>query len=236
VRDKIALEGSIVTDKQSNPWFLLLVDDSDSVLSIMARIAAMIPYLDVATAYSAEAALPIAQARTPDLVISDLMMPGHDGLWLLKQLRKGGILCPFIVLTGCHDAGSVIDLYRAGAVRYLMKPSPVGDVYQTIVESLPPPMVFEFNTTPGSRVHVAGDFNDWNTDQFELSENPEPGHYQVTIPLSRGRHQYKFIVNDRWVCDPKQPEKTVTDQGHENSVITVRSPFESPLVKGLVLP
>jgi len=78
--DKISLEELTVNEQTLNPWFLLLVDDSDSVLSLLARIAAMIPHLDVAKAYTAQAALDIAQARTPDLVISDIAMPGHDGL------------------------------------------------------------------------------------------------------------------------------------------------------------
>jgi len=145
-------------------------------------------------------------------------------------------MCPFVVLTGCYNTNQIIDFYRAGATRYLLKPSPVSEIYQSIVESLPPPVQFELTTTPGSRVHVAGDFNNWNKDQYEMSENPEPGHFQVTIPISRGRHEYKFIVNDHWECDPKPTERIITDHGFENSIVSVASPFESPLKKGLVLP
>lgn len=221
--------------EQRNPWFLLIVEDSESILTLLAKIGGMIPHLDVGKTYSAESALEIARSRKPDLVISDLGLPGKDGQWLLEQLHREDISCPFIVLTACHDSARIIDLYRAGAIRYLLKPSPVSEIYQAIIELLPPPVEFEFNTQPGSRVYVAGDFNNWNAQQYQLLENPEPGHYKCRIPLSRGRHEYKFIVNDQWQCDPNRPLKAFTEQGYENSVIEVASESHSPLETGMLL-
>jgi putative nucleotidyltransferase with HDIG domain len=57
-----------------------------------------------------------------DLVLSDIMMPGTDGLSLLDQLRADYPAIPAVMLTAVHDIHVATNAFRRGAVDYLLKP------------------------------------------------------------------------------------------------------------------
>ncbi|SDT72843.1 response regulator transcription factor [Jiangella sp. DSM 45060] len=67
------------------------------------------------------AALDVVEATRPDVVLLDLRMPGHDGIWALEQLRERGCDIPVLVLTTFDDDTLVLDALRAGARGYLLK-------------------------------------------------------------------------------------------------------------------
>lgn len=225
-----------MNNENSKPWRLMIVDDADSILTLVEKIAGMVPQLEISKCHSAEEAFAVAKLQAPDVVISDLVMPGMGGKWLLDQLRQARIVCPFIVLSGCSDAKIMIELFQAGAYRYITKPARVSVIYQALLDALPSPVYFEYKAASGSRVFVAGDFNGWNAGQYQLVENPEPGHFACRIPISRGQHEYKFIVNDEWVCDPACQKKCRNSWGIENSVLEVQAPTTSPLQHGITIP
>ncbi len=78
---------------------------------------------------------------------------------------------------------------------------------------------FELHADPGSRVFVAGDFNDWSPETRQLKE--KDGVYSATMMLPAGQYQYKFIVNGAWCVDPECEDWMPNDQGSLNSVVTV---------------
>jgi 1,4-alpha-glucan branching enzyme len=80
---------------------------------------------------------------------------------------------------------------------------------------------FELSAPPGSRVFVAGSFNDWNPTQHRMVDNPGSGHCKVTVDLPPGRHEYKFVVDGVWHIDPNCPQWVLNGQGSLNSVISV---------------
>lgn len=57
---------------------------------------------------------------------------------------------------------------------------------------------------PGAHtVALVGDFNDWSKQAIVLQPADKPGVWTASVPLSRGRHEYAFIVDGkRWVADP----------------------------------
>ncbi|TFH16982.1 MAG: hypothetical protein E4H02_04145 [Lentisphaerales bacterium] len=81
-------------------------------------------------------------------------------------------------------------------------------------------VTFKIQAEPKSEVFVAGTFNGWNPRKNKLTRK-EDGSYRTTILLSKGRHQYKFIVNDIWCVDPACPEWAPNGLGSLNSVISV---------------
>ena len=80
-------------------------------------------------------------------------------------------------------------------------------------------VTFQIRADEGSTVYVAGSFNDWDPRKNRLMG--KAGLYSATILLPKGRHEYKFIVNDAWCVDPECPTWTPNSVGSLNSVITV---------------
>ena len=83
-------------------------------------------------------------------------------------------------------------------------------------------VTFRIEAGPESDVHLAGSFNDWNPSADRLSRENGNGTYAVTLLLPVGRHEYKFVVNGEWRCDPAGADWVPNGHGSLNSVIEVR--------------
>ena len=79
---------------------------------------------------------------------------------------------------------------------------------------------FQIAAESGSRVHVAGSFNNWDPDNNQLNE--KKGIYATTLKLPVGKHEYKFIIDDNWCVDPQCEDWVPNGFGSINSVVTVK--------------
>jgi response regulator RpfG family c-di-GMP phosphodiesterase len=114
----------------------LIVDDDASVRDVISVLLKEEGY-GCTCVESAEAALNfLEQAGEVHLVISDMKMPGHDGLWLLDQLRRIHPETAVIMLTGYGDTESAVECLRRGATDYLLKPPRVTDLIRAIERAL----------------------------------------------------------------------------------------------------
>lgn len=100
---------------------ILVVDDDSAVTSVLKRGLSYEGYA-VDTAASGEAGLAIARERTPDLVILDIMMPGIDGLEVLRRLRAVDSHLPVLLLTGKDAPADQVQGLEHGADDYVIKP------------------------------------------------------------------------------------------------------------------
>ncbi len=100
---------------------VLVVDDDDLVRGAVVRMIRA-EGRTVIAASSAEDALRIAGSEELDVVISDLRMPGIDGLMLLTKLRENNLDLPVIFLTGSPSIETAASAVAQGAFRYLLKP------------------------------------------------------------------------------------------------------------------
>ena len=97
---------------------ILLVDDHPEV---RLSLAGFIESLGHSTAHASTGAEALVAARSqrPDLVISDLRMPGMSGIDLLQTLEELDDPPPFALMTAFGDAETAIQAMRLGAVDYL---------------------------------------------------------------------------------------------------------------------
>jgi putative nucleotidyltransferase with HDIG domain len=114
---------------------ILIVDDDASVRDVISVLLKEEGY-GCACVESAELALAHLEKTEAHLVISDMKMPGHDGLWLLDQLRRKHSETAVIMLTGYGDTESAVDCLRRGATDYLLKPPRVTDLIRAIERAL----------------------------------------------------------------------------------------------------
>jgi two-component system nitrogen regulation response regulator GlnG len=98
-----------------------LVDDDASIRWVLERAlrnGGMTPR----TFEAAEPALEALRRDAPDVLITDIRMPGQSGLSLLRRIRDTRPALPVIVMTAHSDLGSAVSAYEGGAFEYLPKP------------------------------------------------------------------------------------------------------------------
>jgi len=99
----------------------MAVDDDDRLRDLLKRFLSREGY-DVTTAKDAASARKLMSTMTFDLVILDVMMPGEDGLSLLKSVREQRSTTPVILLTARGLPAERIEGLKLGADDYLPKP------------------------------------------------------------------------------------------------------------------
>lgn len=112
---------------------LLVVDDEAPLLRALEALLAGEGF-EVTTARSgAEAMIKLAQS-VPDLIISDIRMPGISGYELARQLRESSrtALVPIIFLTAKGESGDRIEGFRAGVDAYFTKPFIPGELLAVV--------------------------------------------------------------------------------------------------------
>ncbi len=100
---------------------LLLVDDEDGIRRMLALTLADVGW-EVRTARSAEEALALYRERPAPVVITDIKMPGMDGLELLKALKVQDPECEVVLITGHGDMDLAIQGIKLDAADFVTKP------------------------------------------------------------------------------------------------------------------
>jgi DNA-binding NtrC family response regulator len=105
---------------------VLVVDDDPSIREALTRTLG--PEMDVRAAESAERALAMLGEAAPDVILSDVRMPGLDGLELLRLLRERAPAVDVVMMSAFDDMPTVVTAMREGAVDFLPKPLDLHDV------------------------------------------------------------------------------------------------------------
>jgi class 3 adenylate cyclase/CheY-like chemotaxis protein len=102
---------------------LLVVDDDQPSRELLARRLHRLGF-QVATAVDGQEALDLVSSRSFDLLLVDCVMPGMDGLELLRRVRQQKAMneLPIIMVTGRDSSGDVVQALKLGANDYLTKP------------------------------------------------------------------------------------------------------------------
>jgi excisionase family DNA binding protein len=100
---------------------VLVVDDEASIRDLLAKTLALAEY-DVDLAPDGRTALERLRIIPYDLLITDLKMPGVDGLTVIREARRLKADLPVIIITGYSTEASAIDALNLGVSGYLTKP------------------------------------------------------------------------------------------------------------------
>jgi two-component system, NtrC family, nitrogen regulation response regulator NtrX len=100
---------------------LLLVDDDPNTLASLSRAFRMEGY-EVVVCDKPDRALQLVQQEPFDLIFSDVVMPGKDGLQLLEEMKKTAVAAPVVMMSGQAHIQMAIRATRLGAFDFLEKP------------------------------------------------------------------------------------------------------------------
>jgi len=82
-------------------------------------------------------------------------------------------------------------------------------------------VAFALDMPEATSVAVAGTFNNWSPDQTPMRRE-RSGKWKAVVFLPSGRHEYRFVVDGRWISDPAASETVGNSYGSTNSVLAVQ--------------
>lgn len=100
---------------------ILVVDDEEAVRDLLARTLTSADYM-VDTAPDGASALERVRQAAYDLLVTDLRMPGMDGLSVIREARRTVPDLPVVIITGYSTEANAIEAINLGVAGYLTKP------------------------------------------------------------------------------------------------------------------
>lgn len=119
----------------SSPNKVWIIDDDRSIRWVLER-ALKADDLVITSFVDADTALAAARRELPDVVVTDIRMPGLNGLEFVEHIHQLDEQLPVIVMTAYSDLDSAVGAYQSGAFEYLPKPFDVDDAVALVQKAL----------------------------------------------------------------------------------------------------
>lgn len=120
--------------KATSARILIVEDDPDGLRSVSEAIADM--GYDISTATSVEDAWSQFHREKPDVVLTDLVLPGADGLELLDRVRSAADPVPVLLMTAHSSVETAVRALKNGAYDYLTKPLDLDDLQARLARAV----------------------------------------------------------------------------------------------------
>ena len=114
---------------------LLIIDDDANTLASLARAFRLAGH-EATVCDNAARALDLAKAERFDLILSDVVMPGRDGIALLEDLKNGGVAAPVVMMSGQATIEMAVRATRLGAIDFLEKPVSTEKLLVTVANAV----------------------------------------------------------------------------------------------------
>src|SRR5512137_80347 len=115
----------------AKPLDVWVVDDDASIRWVLER-ALRQAGVDTRSYDNADAALAALRQGAPDVLVTDIRMPGRSGLEMLEEIRAKRPRLPVIVMTAHSDLESAVAAYQGGAFEYLPKPFDIDQAVELV--------------------------------------------------------------------------------------------------------
>ena len=114
---------------------VLLIDDEPNILKLLARRLRKEGY-SVLTANNGENGLELLRKESIDLIVTDMRMPGIDGLEVVRRVREWSGDIQLIIMTAYGTIKSAVEAMRLGAYYYIVKPFELAEIVLLIRNAL----------------------------------------------------------------------------------------------------
>ena len=179
---------------------ILVVDDESQITRVLRTTLSAQGY-EIRVANDGETALEIVKDFTPDLVITDLMMPNMNGIELCRRLRKTSNV-PILVLSVRGEERSKIEALDSGADDYITKPFSTGELLARVRAALRRAPL----STPEQKTKIeGGDFRiDLDSRSVRVGDREvrlTPKEFDVLVYMAQHPHKvltHRAILNAVW--------------------------------------
>ena len=110
---------------------ILIIDDDASIRWVLEK-AVNREQIDAICVENTNNIVEIISTHQPDAIISDIRMPGIDGLTMLSSLQESHPHLPVIIMTAHSDLDTAVAAFKGGAFEYLPKPFDIEEALQVI--------------------------------------------------------------------------------------------------------
>jgi DNA-binding NtrC family response regulator len=110
----------------------VLVVDDEAILLKSCRLVLEAEGCDVIAAASVDEALAVLERQVPDLLLIDVKMPVHNGMYLMRQVKQRQPDIPIIVMSGYVTSETIQEAEELGAATFLPKPFTPDELAETI--------------------------------------------------------------------------------------------------------
>ncbi len=114
---------------------ILVVDDEEAIREVVTTLLESQGFSCTA-ASNGKVALQYLNGQSPDLVLSDMVMPEMDGMKLLQWIRSHDKDVPVIMVTAMHDLSTALEAIRRGAYDYILKPFEKDQLFLSVRRAL----------------------------------------------------------------------------------------------------
>src|SRR6202050_5665998 len=114
---------------------ILVIDDDANTLASLARAFRLAGH-EATVCDNAARALELAKAERYDLILSDVVMPGRDGIALLEDFKNIGVTSPAVMMSGQATIEMAVRATRLGAIDFLEKPISTDKLLLTVENAL----------------------------------------------------------------------------------------------------
>lgn len=114
---------------------ILVVDDDAIVIKSCRRILEAEGF-EVSSVPSADKALEVLKSYDFDLLLIDVKMPKHDGMYLMREIKKNGPEIPIIIMSGYPTPETITDVLRLGATLFIPKPFKPDELVKSVRQAL----------------------------------------------------------------------------------------------------
>lgn len=188
---------------------ILVVDDEMGIRELLSEILGDEGHV-VTTAEDANSARELRLAHAPDLVLLDIWMPDTDGVTLLKEWQRDGLLTmPVIMMSGHATIDTAVEATRIGAMNFLEKPISLQKLLRTVQQGLargqdnargtmvpaPPgrPLVNQEKVTLVPQIQAANGYHSTNSPVPVQGFGPPNNEFRVSfeLPLREARDAFE---------------------------------------------
>lgn len=127
--------GNSRPDTPTENYYILVVDDEGAIRYSVSKTLQRVGY-HVSEAESGEKALEMLVQQEFDVILTDIRMPGIDGVELLRRIKEIAPDSSVILMTGYASLSTAVEALRLGAHDYLIKPSSSQDIKHSVSEGL----------------------------------------------------------------------------------------------------
>ena len=176
-----------------------LVEDDNDTRQILAELVRSSPGLELVNCYeNTEKALPCLEADKPDLVMTDINMPGQNGIELVRTLKPRMPRTQFLMLTVYEDPSHIFSALAAGATGYLLKATRRQELLVAIEQIMQggSPM------STGIARKVVQSFAKIETEEAPQETNKLSPREQTVLDLLTKGYLYKEIADSMQVSVP----------------------------------